>query len=86
MTKTNFLKQLVSQLSSILPSHIDTLKKDFEKNCHGILSKAFTKFDLVSREEFDTQTKVLLRTRKKMEDLESHIKKLETLLKNKHRT
>ena len=84
MTKTNFLKSLVTQLSEALPSHIGTLKKDFEKNCHSILSKAFTKFDLVTREEFDTQTKVLLRTRKKVEELESHIKELEKLLKAKN--
>jgi hypothetical protein len=85
MPKTNFLKNLVSQLSSALPSHLGTLKKDFEKNCQGILSKAFTKFDLVTREEFDTQNKVLLRTRQKMEELNIQIKKLEILLKSKHR-
>ena len=87
MSKTNFLKNLAAQLSDALPTHLDTLKKDFEKNCHVILAKAFTKFDLVTREEFDTQTKVLGRTRKKLEDLEEQIKVLEALLlKNKHRT
>ena len=85
MSKTHFLKNLAAQLSEALPSHLGTLKKDFEKNCQGILSKAFSKFDLVTREEFDTQTKVLGRTRKKLEELEEHIKSLETLMKNKHR-
>ncbi len=84
MSKTNFLKNLANQLSDALPSHIGTLKKDFEKNCHHILSKAFAKFDLVTRDEFDTQTKVLLRTRKKLEELETHLKTLETLLKKKN--
>lgn len=83
MPKSNFLKDIAAQLSDALPSHIGALKKDFEKNCHSILSKAFTKFDLVTREEFDTQSKVLLRTRKKLEELEEHLKKLETSLKNK---
>jgi BMFP domain-containing protein YqiC len=83
MTKTNFLKNLAAQLSESLPSHLSAFKKDFEKNCHGVLSKAFTKFDLVTREEFDTQTKVLSRTRKKLEELECHIKELESLLKTK---
>lgn len=85
MSKTNFLKDLASQLSSILPSHVGTLKNDFEKNCRSVLSKALNKFDLITREEFDAQTKVLARTRKKMEELESHVKELETLLKSKHR-
>lgn len=83
MSKSNFLKDLAAQLTEALPAHIGTLKKDFEKNCHAILSKTFTKFDLVTREEFDTQSKVLLRTRKKLEELEAHLQELEKLLKNK---
>jgi len=85
MAKGNFLKNLVSQLSDLLPEHVGTLKKDFEKNCHAVLNKALNKFDLVTREEFDTQTKVLLRTRKKLEELESSLHDLETFLKRKHR-
>ena len=84
MSKSNFLKNLANQISAALPSHVTTLKKDFEKNCQSILSKAFAKFDLVTREEFDTQSKVLLRTRKKCEDLEKQIKTLEDSLKSKH--
>ena len=85
MTKANFLKHLATQLTDALPSHVSTFKKDFEKNCHSILLKAFAKFDLVTREEFDTQTKVLGRTRKKLEELENQLKTLETLLNNKQR-
>jgi BMFP domain-containing protein YqiC len=83
--KSQILKSLASQLSEALPSHVQTFKKDFEKNCHVILTKAFAKFDLVTREEFDTQTKVLSRTRKKLEELEKHLKALEELAKAKHR-
>lgn len=83
MPKTNFLKELAAQLSEALPTHIGTLKKDFEKNCHAILAKAFSKFDLVTREEFDTQSKVLLRTRKKIEELEAHLQEIEKKLKAK---
>lgn len=83
MTKTNFLKNLANQLSCALPEHVTTLKKDFEKNCHAILSKAFAKFDLVTREEYETQTKVLARTRKKLEELEKHLKELEALARKK---
>jgi ubiquinone biosynthesis accessory factor UbiK len=85
MSKTNFLKNLSAQLTEALPSHIGALKKDFEKNCQRILSHAFKKFDLVTRDEFDTQTKVLARTRKKLEELEGQLKELEKLLTHKHR-
>lgn len=84
MQKPNFLKDLAAQLSSLLPSHLSSLKTDFEKNCRAILSKSLAKFDLVTREEFDTQTKVLLRTRKKLEELETQLEQLETKLKSKH--
>lgn len=77
------MKNLASQLSEALPSHVSALKKDFEKNCQAILTKAFAKFDLVTREEFDIQTKVLARTRKKLEELEKHLKELEALSRKK---
>jgi ubiquinone biosynthesis accessory factor UbiK len=83
MSKTNFLKQIADQLTESLPAHVGALKKDFEKNCHVILNKAFHQFDIVTREEFDAQSKVLARTRKKLEELETHLHKLDTLLKNK---
>ena len=85
MIKSNFLKQLAKELTDALPTHLSALKKDFEHNCQSILSKTFSKFDLVTREEFDTQTKVLHRTRKKLDELDKHIQALETLLKQKQK-
>ena len=83
MSKTHFLKDLAAQLSDALPTHMSAIKNDFEKNCQAIVSKSLQKFDLVTREEFDTQTKVLARTRKKLEALESQLTKLEALLQTK---
>ncbi len=74
MPKIDFLKNLASQLTDALPTHIEALKKDFQKNCHRILSSSFSKFNLITREEFDIQTKVLSRTRKKLEELENKLK------------
>lgn len=83
MSKRDFLKNIAAQLSDLLPTHIGTLKKDFEKNCHQKLRQIFHQFDLVTREEFDIQTKVLIRTRKKLEEVEQHLKQLEALLSHK---
>lgn len=85
MSKAPFLKNLTEQICNALPDHLQTLKKDFEKNCHSILSGTFNKLDLVTREEFDAQTKVLARTRKKIEELETLVKELEKTLHKKHR-
>jgi BMFP domain-containing protein YqiC len=84
MTKSNLLKELATQIAEALPSHVGVLKKDFENTCHAMLVKTFAKFDLVTREEFHTQTNVLARTRKKLEELEKHITILEDKLRNKN--
>jgi hypothetical protein len=51
--------------------------KDLEKNFRGMLSSAFTRLELVSREEYDVQTQVLARTRQKLEALEARVAEIE---------
>ena len=53
---------------------------DLEKNLRALMSSALTKLDLVSREEFDVQRQVLLRTREKIAKLESQVTELERRL------
>ena len=53
------------------------MQQDVEKNIHTLLQSAFTRLDLVTREEFDTQTRVLARTREKLEQLEKTVTTLE---------
>ena len=50
---------------------------DVEKNARALLATFFTKLDLVSREEFDIQAQVLLRTREKLKALEERVARLE---------
>lgn len=56
---------------------------DIEKNARALLSGLFTKLDLVSREEFDIQAQVLLRTREKLKALEARVTLLESRGGNK---
>jgi ubiquinone biosynthesis accessory factor UbiK len=51
--------------------------KDLEKNFRGLLSSAFTRLDLVSREEYDVQAQVLARAREKLSALEARVNELE---------
>ena len=55
--------------------------KDFEKNVRGLLSSAFARLDLVSREEYDVQTQVLARAREKLAALEARVAELEARLR-----
>ena len=51
--------------------------RDAEKNVKAMLAAALTKLDLVTREEFDIQARVLMRTREKLEALEARVAELE---------
>ncbi len=50
---------------------------DVEKNINALLKSAFTKMELVTREEFDVQAEVLRNTRAKLETLEARLAELE---------
>jgi BMFP domain-containing protein YqiC len=50
---------------------------DAQKNLKAMLAGAVAKLDLVTREEFDVQAQVLLRTREKLEALEARVAELE---------
>jgi BMFP domain-containing protein YqiC len=55
----------------------DSPAKDIEKNVRALMSAAFSKMDLVTREEFDVQVELLRRTRAKLDDLERRLAELE---------
>lgn len=67
MLKPRILEQLNDQVNHVLNNNPFT---DIEKNVKSIVLAVFSKLDLVTREEFDTQQKVLLATREKLEMLE----------------
>jgi ubiquinone biosynthesis accessory factor UbiK len=50
---------------------------DLEKNLRALLQSAFSRLDLVTREEFDVQREVLARTRAKLQELEAKLAELE---------
>jgi ubiquinone biosynthesis accessory factor UbiK len=75
------IDELSKRLGEILPPGVNVLKEDMEKNIRSVLHTAFSKMDLVSREEFEVQAKVLQRTREKLETLEKQFAELDTNLK-----
>ena len=77
------LDNLANRLAGTLPPGIKEIKEDAEKNFRAILQGAFTKLNLVTREEFDVQTAVLKRAQTKVEELEQQVKELETRLQGK---
>ena len=53
---------------------------DLEKNLRAMLGGVFARLDLVTREEFDVQRQVLLRTREQLTRLEAEVAALEQKL------
>jgi BMFP domain-containing protein YqiC len=74
---TRLLDELARLFSQAIPPGARELQRDFEKNARALLTSAFSKLDLVSREEFDVQAAVLARTRAKVEALERQVASLE---------
>lgn len=51
--------------------------KDLEKNLQAVLQGVFSRLNLITREEFDVQQEVLLRTREKLAALEARVAAME---------
>ena len=54
--------------------------RDMEKNVRAVMSAGLARLDLVTREEFDIQADVLIRTREQLSHLEARIAALEEQL------
>ena len=82
MINSPFLEDLSNKIREIAKS---SPAGDLEKNLRALLQGAFTKLELVSREEFDVQAEPLRRTRQKLEILEAKQAELETLLQKNNK-
>ena len=74
------IEQLAKELFAKLPQSpeaLTELKQGGEAKLRSLLESSLQKLNLVSREEFDAQQAVLLRTREKLEALEQQLAELE---------
>lgn len=74
MLNAKIFEDISAKLSAVAQSGP---AKDVEKNMRALLTQGFTKLDLVSREEFDIQTQVLLHAREQLTALEARVSELE---------
>jgi BMFP domain-containing protein YqiC len=77
MIDSKHLDDLARRLTDAMPAGIREMQQDMEKNLRSILQASLSKLDLVTREEFDVQARVLARTREKLDQLEKVIAALE---------
>lgn len=71
-------KKILEEISSKLGDTIaHSPAKDIEKNVKTLMGSAFNRMDLVTREEFDIQQQVLIKTREMLGKLEQRVAELE---------
>ncbi len=70
------LEELAKSLYSALPASFKAVELEVQQQFKDILQSAFTRMNMVSREEFDVQVKVLTRTREKIDALQSQLDQL----------
>jgi ubiquinone biosynthesis accessory factor UbiK len=71
------VNDIAKRLLDSLPAAVRGAQADLENNFRVVLRNTLAKLDLVSREEFDVQTKVLERTRARLAVLEARLAELE---------
>jgi len=71
------IDELARRLLERVPPALRSMQEDLESNFRAVLRERLSKLDLVSRDDFDAQTRVLERTRARLEALEARLAALE---------
>jgi ubiquinone biosynthesis accessory factor UbiK len=74
------IDDLAHRLLDAVPPALRGLPQDLETNFRAVLRANLARLDLVARDEFDTQAKVLERTRSRLTTLEKRLAELEARL------
>jgi ubiquinone biosynthesis accessory factor UbiK len=74
------IDDIARRLLAALPEGVQTMRRDIESNFRAVLQSSLGRLDLTTREEFEVQSKVLERTRARIEQLEQRIVTLEQRL------
>jgi ubiquinone biosynthesis accessory factor UbiK len=71
------IDEIARRLMDNLPPALRATQRDLESNFRAVLRASLGKLDLVTRDEFDTQSRVLERTRARLEALEARVGAME---------
>ena len=80
MIDNQTINRLSDKINDLLPEGLQQAKSDFDSRLKSLLQQQLSNYQMVSREEFDIQARVLQRTREKLETIEKRLKELEQTL------
>ena len=84
MIDLNHIDELARRLSSLVPPGLRESREELQATFKTALQAGLSKLDLVTREEFEVQRAVLLRTREKLDALEHAVAALENRASDKN--
>lgn len=73
----NAIDRAVEKITERLPSDLREWRNEFESNTRSVILAMLDRLDLVTRDEFEVQKAVLMRTREKLEALQAQLDALE---------
>ncbi len=77
MIDNQTINRLSDKITELLPEGLQRVKSDFDARVKSLLQQQLSRYEMVGREEFDIQTRVLQRTREKLDTLEKRLAELE---------
>ncbi len=80
MLKPEVISEFTRQMSEKLSGAGMTGNTELKRQMQSVAENVFAKLNLVTREEFDIQSEILLRTRAKADALEAQVTQLEAVV------
>ncbi len=77
------LDEFARKVSEAIPDNLKSTKHDLEKNVRVAAQGVLQRLDLVTREEFDVQAKILAKNQLRVKELEQRIHELEQKILDK---
>ena len=76
MLDLKMIDELTRKLGESLPPGVAQTKDEFERRFRAVLTSAFERMNLVSREEFEARCEELAQARAKLENLQQQLDRL----------
>lgn len=80
MINAKKIEEIAKQVTDSIPPGLKSMANDLEDKTKTVLQRKLSQLDVVTREEFDVQTQVLIKTRSKLAAMEATIAELEQRL------
>ena len=80
MINPEYIQSITHKIVSSLPPVFKTTNQEIHAHLQGLITECLLNMKLVTREEFDIQTKVLAKTRSKLDALEKKLEGLSSII------